>query len=134
MRHKRLIFIGLWGLISCITSKQQATDNLPGTWDNKSGQLLVFRPNGQALWIFYKEAKRDTFDIQYHVDYLTKPHQFDLTGFKTGPLKGKTLYGIIEFSSPTSIRLDFEPSKENRPKDFDAKQTQTYFKSVVKEK
>lgn len=67
-------------------------------WDNKSGQILDFQKDGKAYWIFYSEAKKDTFEIQYRTDFSKKTQEIDLTEFKVGPLKGKTLYGIIEFT------------------------------------
>lgn len=118
----------LVGLFSCVTTRQQSTKNLLGKWDNKSGQILEFQKDGKAYWIFYSEVKKDTFEIQYRTDFSSKPQEIDLTDFKVGPLKGKTLYGIIEFTDSNTIRLDFEPTQENRPKEFDQKQTQTYHK------
>lgn len=118
----------LAGLFSCVTTRQQTTNSLIGKWDNKSGQILDFQSDGKAYWIFYSEAKRDTFEIQYRTDFSKKPQEIDLTDFKVGPLTGKTLYGIIEFTDKNTIRLDFEPKQENRPKEFDQKQTQTYHK------
>ncbi|HRK28730.1 MAG TPA: hypothetical protein PK239_15760 [Chitinophagales bacterium] len=118
----------LAGLISCVTIRQQTTKSLIGKWDNKAGQILDFQNDGKAYWIFYSEAIRDTFEIQYRTDFSKKPQEIDLTDFKVGPLTGKTLYGIIEFTDKNTIRLDFEPKQENRPKEFDQKQTQTYHK------
>lgn len=118
----------LAGLISCVTTRQQTTNSIIGKWDNKAGQVLDFQSDGKAYWIFYSEAKRDTFEIQYRTDFSKKPKEIDLTDFKAGPLTGKTLYGIIEFTDKNTIRLDFEPKQENRPKEFDQKQTQTYHK------
>jgi hypothetical protein len=109
-------------------TKAQTEETLIGTWDNKSGQILDFDANGKALWIFYSENKRDTFHIQYRTDFSKLPKQIDFTDFKVGPLKGKTLYGIIEITDSKTIRLDFEPTQENRPKAFDPKQSQTYNK------
>lgn len=118
----------LAGLFSCVTTRHQSTKPLFGKWDNKSGQILDFQKDGKAYWIFYSETKRDTFEIQYRTDFSKKPQEIDLTDFKVGPLQGKTLYGIIEFTDNKTIRLDFEPTQENRPKEFDQKQTQTYHK------
>jgi uncharacterized protein (TIGR03067 family) len=128
MKQTITITFLLIGLASCVSTKEQANDLVVGKWDNKSGQILDFRADGSALWIFYSEAKSDTFDIQYRSDFSKKPQEIDLTDFKMGSLKGKTLYGIIEFSDNNTIRLDFEPTEENRPKEFDPEQTQTYYK------
>lgn len=118
----------LVGLFSCATKRQGTPKPILGKWDNKSGQILDFKTNGKAHWIFYTEAKRDTFEIQYRTDFTKKPLEIDLTDFKVGPLKGRTLFGIIEFTDKNTIFLDFEPTQENRPKEFDNKQTQTYYR------
>jgi uncharacterized protein (TIGR03067 family) len=127
MRTLLLIIISTIGIISC-NNHPSGQKSVIGIWDNQSGQILNFQPNGKALWIFYSESQRDTFEIKYLTDFSKEPFQLDLTDFKAGPLQGKTLYGIMEFSDTNTIKLDFEPSMENRPKAFDPKQTQTYYK------
>lgn len=101
-----------------------------GTWDNDKGQILVFRKEGKALWIFYSESKRDTFEIKYRTDFRATPSKLDLTDFQVGPLKGKTLYGILEFADKKTIRFDCEPGTTEavRPKEFNPAQVQTYKK------
>ena len=103
---------------------------LQGVWDNDNGQLLVFKKNSQALWIFYNESKRDTFSIKYRTDFKTQPDQLDLSDFQVGPLKGKTLYGIVEWIDKRTIRFDCEPGiiDSVRPNTFNPTQTQTYRK------
>ena len=101
-----------------------------GSWDNTTGQVLIFQKDQQALWIFYSESKRDTFRISYKTDFSGKPYKLDLSDFQVGPLKGKTLYGIVEFPDKKTMRFDCEPgiSDQVRPKEFNPKQTQTYKK------
>jgi hypothetical protein len=103
---------------------------LQGAWDNNKGQLLVFQKDNQAYWIFYSESKRDTFKIKYRTNLKTQPAQLDLTDFQVGPLKGKTLYGIVEWTDKRTIRFDCEPGTTDsvRPKAFNPTQTQTYRK------
>jgi uncharacterized protein (TIGR03067 family) len=115
-------------LFSCATAKKINNNPLLGQWDNKAGQILEFKQDNKAYWIFYTDTKRDTFEIAYKTNLSEQPNQIDLTDFKVGPLVGKTLYGILEFTDKNTMRLDFEPKEENRPKDFDKDQTQTYFK------
>lgn len=129
MQLKLLLIISIAGIASC-NSRQSDENPVIGIWDNKSGQILHFNPNGKAFWIFYSESRRDTFEIKYIADYSKTPFQLDLTDFKVGPLQGKTLYGIMEFSDTNTMSLDFEPLMENRPKEFDPKQTQTYYKQL----
>lgn len=110
--------------ISCTSSK----DKLLGLWDNKEGQILKFKKDNQAEWIFYTKTSSDTFQINYNININTKPMQLELTKFESGPLKGKTLFGIIEFINDSTMRFDCEPALADRPKNFDAEQTQTYSK------
>lgn len=101
-----------------------------GTWDNDKGQILVFQKEGKALWIFYSEIKRDTFAIKYRADFKANPSKLDLSDFQVGPLKGRTLYGILEFVDKKTIRFDCEPGATEavRPKEFNPAQVQTYKK------
>ena len=114
----------LISLISCTSLKNK----LLGSWDNKKGQILEFKKDNQAEWIFYNETSKDAFQINYNTNFNTKPIQLELTNFKAGPLKGKTLFGIIEFTNDSTLRFDCEPLLADRPKDFNSEQTQTYFK------
>jgi len=124
MKQALLIFTTIFGLLSC----NHPDNKLLGSWDNKNGQIIDFKSDGKALWIFYTETKRDTFEISYKLDLSKTPNQLDLTDFKVGPLTGKTLYGILEFQSNDAFRFDCEPSVADRPKTFNPTQTQTYHK------
>jgi hypothetical protein len=129
MKQTILIVLTVVGICSCASTEKVTEKKLLGSWDNKNGQILQFMPDGNAFWIFYTGTKRDTFNIQYNTDFSKTPPQLDLTDFKTGPLTGKTLYGIVEFTKPREIKFDCEPSKENRPKEFNLQQTQVYYKT-----
>ncbi len=120
------IVLSTMATLPCLAQSKK----LKGTWDNQNGQILVFQKNNKALWIFYSEEKRDTFNIQYAADFKTTPNQLDLSGFATGTLQGKTLFGILEFKSNNIIRFDCEPGTADtvRPKVFHPEQTQTYYK------
>lgn len=123
---KQAILAVIFGLLSC----NQPENKLLGVWDNRNGQIIEFKSNGKALWIFYTETTKDTFEISYKFDRLATPNQLDLTDFKVGPLTGKTLYGIIEFQGNHSFRFDCEPSVSDRPKTFNPIQTQSYYKEL----
>lgn len=124
MKQALLILTTILGLLSC----NQPDKKILGSWDNKNGQILSFENEGKALWIFYTDTKKDTFEISYKIDYSITPNQLDLTDFKVGPLKGNTLYGIVEFQDNNTFRFDCEPSALNRPKTFNPTQTQVYYK------
>jgi len=128
MKQTFLILAIAIGLTSC----KQSNNKLLGSWDNKDGQILEFNNDGTALWVFYTETDRDTFEIRYTFDHSTTQNQLDLTGFSVGPLTGKTLYGIVEFRGNDTFRFDCEPSVEDRPKTFSSDQTQTYYRQQQK--
>lgn len=110
------------------TSSFSQANKLKGAWDNGNGQIFVFKKGGKALWIFYSENQRDTFHITYQSNFSSKPFQLDLSNFTSGPLKGKTLFGIVEFLGKSTIRFDCEAGTNEsiRPKEFNPKDTQTY--------
>jgi hypothetical protein len=124
MKKLNIVILVAFGMLSC----ERPGDELPGRWDDRKGQIFEFNADGTALWIFYDDVGSDTFIISYSTDFTTDAKQLDLTGFKTGPLTGRTLYGIIEFRDNSSFRVDFEPSPSARPEKFDPEQTKTYYK------
>lgn len=128
MKQTFMLLFLLAGLVSCTATKKLTEKNLIGAWDNHNGQILVFRPGNEALWIFYSETKRDTFNISYRTNLLMDPVHLDLTDFKSGPLKGRTLYGIVALEKHHAFRFDCEPSQKNRPMTFESKQTQRYYR------
>lgn len=128
MKPSVILLLAIVALISCTVTRKITHKTLVGAWDNHNGQILVFNPGNEALWIFYSETKRDTFNIRYRTDFLQDPVYLDLTDFKSGPLKGRTLYGIVAFEKDHSFRFDCEPAQKNRPMTFAGKQTQRYYR------
>lgn len=124
--RKSVILSATFVLLSCSCN---SVKKIKGTWSDQQGQTFVFQENNKALWIFNTERLKDTFKITY--TYKKKsPYSFlDLSGFTSGPLSGRTLYGIAAFTSG-SVKLDFEPGKTDsvRPKEFNPKQVKEYFK------
>ncbi|MDQ3110931.1 MAG: hypothetical protein M3R17_13645 [Bacteroidota bacterium] len=122
MKHFIRLLIILAGLTAC--NKPQ--EKLIGRWDDKNGLILEFKKGNKAQGIFYTKTSRDTFEMNYKADLSITPHQLDLTDIKSGPLEGKTLYGIMEFNGATTLSFDCAPS--SRPTTFSPKETVTYFK------
>jgi hypothetical protein len=115
-------------LLSC-----NSADNcreLTGRWSNREGQILVFEPDGRATWLVKFGSQYDTFAIRYQYDCTQKTTTLDLTDFQSGPMAGKTLYGIVEWSSDTVFRLDAEAgnSPDARPTQFSTEHFERYFK------
>lgn len=120
---------GVASFIICCTSAPDCYE-LSGRWTNREGQVLVFQPEGKALWLIKFGSRFDTSTIQYDYNCKQKPATLDLSGFQSGPLTGKTLYGILEWANDTAFRFDAEAggSEEVRPKTFNAEQTERYYR------
>lgn len=105
-----LFFSFLSVLVSCSGEKE---NKLLGVWigtdSNGIKQTFHFKEGGQADWIFESDMITGTFEIEYQVNYSYYPHHIDLYSFDSGPLEGKTLFGIFEFEGEKKIRLDVEP-------------------------
>lgn len=102
---------------------------ISGRWTNREGQDFVFEPDGHALWLLKFGSSYDSFRCNYRLNCATDPAALDLNGFSSGPHTGKTLYGIVEWSSDSSFRLRYAMGSgpEDRPAAFDNEQTQQYF-------
>ena len=118
----------LLALCSChYTSPCKA---LIGRWTTREGQDFIFQSGGKALWLFQFGSSFDTAYLDYRLDCSQKPAALDLSNFKNGPHLGKTLYGIIEWSSDSTFRLRYEPGTvpEVRPAAFDNEQSLKFHK------
>ncbi|MBC7774189.1 MAG: hypothetical protein H7246_02020 [Phycisphaerae bacterium] len=103
---------------------------LTGRWTNHEGQVFSFQPDGKALWLIKFGSQYDSFPFTYRYDCATKIPTLDLMNFKSGPLVGKTLFGIVEWSSDSVFRFDAEPgtSSDARPASFNAEHAERYFR------
>lgn len=137
MKPARLkIFLFLLPAYLIVSCQSQPSGQIIGQWTGRDSggneQVFVFRTDSTALWIFNpSSAQADTFNLQYTIIYKASPTQLDLTGFNRGFLKGRTLYGIVEFAGADTFRVDFEPGPPDtnaadvRPRTF-TEQTVTY--------
>lgn len=119
-----LLFLSLFGC------DDTPCRELGGRWSNREGQSFYFEPDGKALWLVRFGSKIDTFIMEYRYDCKKQPAHLDLSGFQSGPLSGKTLYGILEWNSDTSFRFDAETGigPEARPGQFNTEQTQKFYR------
>ncbi|MEZ4965411.1 MAG: hypothetical protein R2791_09220 [Saprospiraceae bacterium] len=115
-------------LVGC--QYQSNCREIAGYWSNREGQFFRFEPNGKAFWLIKFGSEFDTFPIRYHYDCKQQPAILDLDGFHSGPLKGKTLFGILEWTSDSSFRFEGESgtSSEVRPETFNPEQTQRFYR------
>lgn len=126
-------------MVRGLTSTQQAdydrmaalTDSIDtpieGQWAgedvNGDAQLFRFDSNGRLDWEAAAGDERfQLTGLSWYLSRSVKPHHLDVSGFRDGFLAGKALYGIAEFASDDSLRIDFEAGEpgqiEVRPSTF----------------
>lgn len=109
-----------------------ASCHLPtGNWTNKEGRELLFAPDGTVLLLDRFGSQADTVAYTAIIDCKQNPVALDLTprvATTVGPVR--LLLGILEWSSDSSFRLRQEigNSASERPKVFDAEQTQVFYR------
>lgn len=121
-----LALIVLLPLICCTDTPCR---ELNGRWSTREGQSFYFKENGEGFWLIRFGSKVDTIAMHYRYDCKKEPIELDLHDFKSGPLVGKTLFGILEWNSDTSFRFDAEvgAGPQVRPTTFESDQTQRFF-------
>jgi hypothetical protein len=112
---------------------------LAGTWEGE-GIVLEVCEDHTAVWTLDTPGGRETFDVAWSLDVSVEPQRFDVSGFDRGPLAGQTLYGIVEFTGPDTLRWDAEPGPAGaadaeaiRPTAFSPEDTRT-LRRVVSQK
>lgn len=125
-----LVAIALLPYLFTTSCTDSACKDILGGWTNKEGQSIYFLENGKALWLVRFGSTTDTFPMEYRYDCKKHPTELDLTGFQSGPLSGKSLYGIMEWDSDSSFRYDAETGTqaEIRPATFETDQTQKFYR------
>jgi len=113
---------------------QEPPKPLHGEWvsvgSTRPAMTYIFDGNGRSTWILDLPQGPDTVVIDYRVDYTTTPIHLDVGPWSTGPIAGRTLFGIVELLGPDRFRVDFEPGDPDagameRPGEFSS-QTVTF--------
>lgn len=114
-------------LASC--TNKVTCHELSGRWTTQEGHEFVFLQDGKALWLTRFGSQFDTVPFKYRLDCRPEPATINLTDFDNGPYSGKTLLGILEWTSDTSFRLRYESgtAEDLRPKEFDNDATMKFF-------
>ena len=101
-------------LASAVLSCAEPPEPLLGEWVSLgSGPFpttYIFEEGGRGRWVLELEEGPDTFAVDYRVDYRQTPIHLDVGPWSTGPLAGRTLFGIVEMVGPDRFRVDFEPA------------------------
>jgi uncharacterized protein YndB with AHSA1/START domain len=91
---------------------EKAPPTIIGTWtgvDSNGGiQTFTFSRDGRATWRLSRAGDLVISGIDYTLSYETVPFNLDLSGFTSGPLGGKVLYGIVEYPDDNTMRFDAE--------------------------
>lgn len=124
------LLAGLATLLLFCTPGANHCPDINGRWSNREGQIFSFDPGGKGLWLVKFGSKYDTFPIAYRYDCGKKTTTLDLSDFKTGPMAGKTQYGIIEWSGDTLFRMSSETgsSEASRPQKFDPEHVDKFYR------
>ena len=130
-----LAFLSLSLFVSCADSGPA----LAGTWEG-DGMVLAVREDRSAVWTLDTPGGRESFDVAWSLDASAEPQHFDVSGFDRGPLAGQTLYGIVEFTDPDTLRWDAAPGPAGaadaeavRPTVFSPEDTRTLHRVVSQE-
>jgi hypothetical protein len=119
----------LAGLAAC--KNEAGCRDLAGAWTDREGQELVFLESGQVLWLTPFGSQTDTLTADYRLDCRKDPVTIDFLNFRGGPYANNVLYGIIEWTGDSSIRLLYEPGSDERvrPEAFDGEQPLQFVRS-----
>ncbi len=118
-----LLLTASLGVAAC----QEPEQPLLGEWLSvgtvRPAMTYVVDNDGILQWIVDLPEGPDTIVVGYHVDYTTTPIQLDVGPWATGPIAGRTLFGIAEIIGPDRFRVDFEPGDPDagvsqRPSEF----------------
>ena len=101
-------------LAPTVLSCAEPPEPLLGEWvsvgSGTNPMTYIFDEGGRGQWVLELEEGPDTFAVDYRVDYRQIPIQLDVGPWSSGPLAGRTLFGILEMQGPDRFRVDFEPA------------------------
>ena len=106
---------------------QEPPHPLHGEWVSvgSAGPAMtyIFEGDGRLTWVLDLPEGPDTLAVDYRLDLTTTPFHFDVGPWSTGPITGRTLFGILETLGPDRFRVDFEPGDPDtgaaeRPAEF----------------
>lgn len=108
-----LCLLALAMLAGCASSPPTPSERLLGRWAGTDAdyvtQTFEFFGDGTLRWDLLGPNFSGSFDLEYVFADQGPPHPLDLGVFTEGPLSGRSLFGIVEFTSDEQFRLDLEP-------------------------
>lgn len=125
-------------LATAVLACAEPSDPLLGEWVSLASgagrTTYIFEEGGRSRWVLELEEAPDTFLVDYRVDYHRTPIHLDVGPWASGPLAGRTLFGIVQMQGPDRFRVDFEPADPDgdgteRPASF-SNQAVTYVRKL----
>ena len=115
-------------LASCAYNGPSLLGEWSSTHEQSGPNTFTFRPSGSATWTF-DAPEVGTFELMYEINYRTRPHLIELSGFDRGVLAGRVLYGLLEFLDDNRFRFAADAGEpgddDGRPRDFTDAQVYT---------
>lgn len=148
MKHLLLALVILsQAVIVCTADKagSKSSDQMQGRWKPIAavfGGVKLEKPDLDAITVTIKE---DTYEVfvaaenrtdkgTFTLDEATTPKRITIKGV-SGPNKGKTIYGIFEIKDANAMRVWYDMSGKDFPKEFKApKGTQNYLAGYRRKK
>jgi len=96
MNYRILSLLAIAYLLQLFACAGNGSGPLQGEWENKRGQVFVFQPGEEMLWIQPTGETKDTFFMRYRFDETKQPAPIDFFSIANGPFKGKKMYGLVE--------------------------------------
>jgi hypothetical protein len=113
-------------LMLLLLSAGAKAEEIVGKWEGKTPQgeaiTYEFKEDHSVIWNLDSPGFPGPITAKYSLDSSTEPMQLDMSDFSVGMLKGVQFVGIIEFLSPTKIKIDGiqagSDELDKRPKQF----------------
>lgn len=117
-----IVFFSLILIISCGTKDYSIIGSWTGVDNIGTRQTFNFKEGGTITWKIENDHFSTTIDGEYIHSKSETPNQIDIFNFKSGPMKGRNLYGLIEFVDENKFKIDLRSGTDSsvRPEAFTA--------------
>ncbi len=113
-------------LMLLLSFSSAKAEDIIGKWEGGSsfGDSITyeFKEDNSVIWVVHRSTFPGPITARYSVDYSTKPIHLDMFDFTFEPLKDIKFIGIVEFLSPTKMKMDGirveAGGSRERPKEF----------------
>ena len=137
MKRVGIVLVMLIAITASAQDTAKEAKAMEGKWTPKSAEVAGQKLPDAQLKTITLELGKGTYTVTVgeavdkgtvKVDATAKPKTLDIVG-TDGPNKGKTILAIYEFKDDT-LRVCYDLSGKNRPKDFVSSKEQPFFLAV----